>query len=202
VLGPAALVAALVLDWPKMLVPAGVALVALVVLDPRQARALLNKWLWLGLTLAVILPVWLLGTPDKAEMLRDAGRTTALITGLTMAVRVLTTLAALLLIGGCIAPAAISRFVGRLLGRELGLACAVGVNLLPAILEILRRTTLALRLRGGFRRHRLANLKRLATAVGVQTVRLSEDVAEALLLAHVPADGDSEPERKSRDVTP
>jgi hypothetical protein len=71
-------------------------------------------------------------------------------------------------------------------GKDLGLACAIGINLLPAVLEILRRTTLALRLRGGFRRRRLANLKRLATAVGVQTVRLTEDVAESLLLAHAP----------------
>jgi len=144
----------------------------------------------------VVVPIWVIGTPGEREDAQAGGGLPALTAGVTMAVRVLTTLAAMLLIGSCIAPAAVSRVLGRFVGRDLGLACAIGVNLLPAILEILRRTTLALRLRGGFRRHRLANLKRLATAVGVQTVRLTEDVAEALLLAQAPAraTGESEPE--------
>lgn len=196
VLGGAALVAALMLEWPLVLLPAGTAIVALVVLNRRQVRALFNKWLWLGLAVVVVVPVWVIGTPGEREDAQAGGGLLALTAGVTMAVRVLTTLAAMLLIGGCIAPAAVSRALGRFVGRDLGLACAIGVNLLPAILEILRRTTLALRLRGGFRRHRLANLKRLATAVGVQTVRLTEDVAEALLLAQAPAraTGESEPE--------
>ena len=196
VAGGAALVAALMLDWPLVLLPAGTAIVALVVLNRRQVRALFNKWLWLGLAVVVVVPVWVIGTPGEREDAQAGGGLLALTAGVTMAVRVLTTLAAMLLIGGCIAPAAVSRALGRFVGRDLGLACAIGVNLLPAILEILRRTTLALRLRGGFRRHRLANLKRLATAVGVQTVRLTEDVAEALLLAQAPAraTGESEPE--------
>ena len=196
VAGGAALVAALMLGWPLVLLPAGTAIVALVVLDRRQVRALLNKWLWLGLAVVVVVPVWVIGTPGEREDAQAGGGLLALTAGVTMAVRVLTTLAAMLLIGSCIAPAAVSRALGRFVGRDLGLACAIGVNLLPAILEILRRTTLALRLRGGFRRHRLANLKRLATAVGVQTVRLTEDVAEALLLAQAPvrATDESEPE--------
>jgi len=172
-----------VLDWPTLLAPAALALVTLAVLNRRQLPALFNKWLWLGLALAVVLPVWLLGARGEGEAMHSGGGTRALTIGISMAVRVLTTLTVMLLIGGCIAPAAVSRFLGRFVGKDLGLACAIGVNLLPAVLEILRRTTLALRLRGGFERHRLANLKRLATAVGVQTVRLTEDVAEALLLA-------------------
>jgi hypothetical protein len=193
VLGGATLAAALLLEWPKVLLPAALAVTTLTVLDRRQVGALFNKWLWLGLALIVIVPIWLVGTPG--DDVRHAGRgVAALVAGVTMAVRVLTTLAVLLLIGGCIAPAAISRIVGRFVGRELGLACAIGVNLLPAVLEILRRTTLALRLRGGFRRHRLANLKRLVTAVGVQTVRLTEDVAEALLLAQPARQQTTEPQ--------
>jgi hypothetical protein len=196
VLGGAALVAALVLGWPFVLLPAGTAVAALVVLNRRQVRALFNKWLWLGLAVAVVVPIWVIGTPGELERAHAGRGLPALTAGVTMAVRVLTALAAMLLIGGCVAPATVSRGLGRFVGRDLGLACAIGVNLLPAILEILRRTTLALRLRGGFRRHRLANLKRLVTAVGVQTVRLTEDVAEALLLAQVPAraTGESEPE--------
>jgi hypothetical protein len=182
-LGAATLVATLLLAWPMLLVPAALALATLAVLDRRQFPALFNKWLWLGLVLAVVLPIWLIGTPGETDAPHPGGGMRALTAGVSMAVRVLTTLAVMLLIGGCIAPAAVSRLLGRFVGKDLGLACAIGVNLLPAVLEILRRTTLALRLRGGFKRHRWANLKRLATAVGVQTVRLTEDVAEALLLA-------------------
>jgi hypothetical protein len=186
-LGAATLVATLLLAWPALLVPAALAVATLAVLDRRQFPALFNKWLWLGLLLAVVLPIWLIGTPGETDAPHPGGGMHALAAGVSMAVRVLTTLAVMLLIGGCIAPAAVSRLLGRFVGKDLGLACAIGVNLLPAVLEILRRTTLALRLRGGFKRHRWANLKRLATAVGVQTVRLTEDVAEALLLAQATA---------------
>jgi hypothetical protein len=184
-----------VLDWPTLLAPAALALATLAVLNRRQLPALFNKWLWLGIAIVVILPVWLLGARGEGDATHPGGGTHALTIGISMAVRVLTTLTVMLLIGGCIAPAAASRFLGRFVGKDLGLACAIGVNLLPAVLEILRRTTLALRLRGGFERHRLANLKRLATAVGVQTVRLTEDVAEALLLAQATG-------RHSRDPEP
>ena len=184
--GIAALVAVLLLDWPWVLGPAAAALGILAALDRRQLPALLNRWLWLGLALAVVLPIWLIGTPGEPQR-RAGGELAALAAGATMAVRALTTITVMLLLGGCLAPARISRALGRLFGARLGLACAIAVNLLPAIVEILRRTTLALRLRGGFRRRRLSNLVRLATAVGVQTVRLTEDVAEALLLAQPPA---------------
>ena len=183
-LSTAALVATLCLHWPTLLLPAAVALLMLIVLDRRQVRSMFNKWLWLGLALAVVLPIWLIGTPGDTDRPHPGGELFALYAGLTMAVRVLTTLTVMLLIGGCIAPAAVSRHLSKLVGKDLGLACAIGINLLPAVLEILRRTTLALRLRGGFQRNRWANLKRLVAAVGVQTVRLTEDVAEALLLAH------------------
>jgi len=187
VLGMATAVAVLLLDWPLLLAPAAVAIGGLLVLNRRQIRALFNKWLWLGLALVVVLPIWIIGTPGEHDDPQAGGGLPALTAGISMAVRVLTTLAAMLLVGGCLAPAAVSRVLGRFVGRDLGLACAIGMNLLPAVLEILRRTVLALRLRGGFRRRRVANLKRLCTAVGVQTVRLTEDVAEALLLAHAPA---------------
>jgi hypothetical protein len=199
-LGGATLAATLLMNWPRLLLPAAVALVALALLDRRQIRALFNKWLWLGLALTVVVPIWLIGTPGETDAPHPGGGTRALTTGISMAVRVLTTISVMLLIGGCIAPAAVSRFLARFIGRHLGLACAIGINLLPAVLEILRRTTLALRLRGGFQRHRLANLKRLATAVGVQTVRLTEDVAEALLLAQ--AAGHEPPVRQTTEDQP
>ncbi len=202
VLSITTLAATLWLDWPTLLAPAALAIVTLILIDRRQVPALFNKWLWLGLTLAVVLPIWLIGTPGESDAPLPGGEISALQAGLSMAVRVLTTLAVMLLIGGCIAPAAISRCLSKVIGNDLGLACAVGINLLPAVLEILRRTTLALRLRGGFERNRLANFKRLATTVGVQTVRLTEDVAEALLVAHplepqAPDDPDDAQEQKT-----
>jgi energy-coupling factor transporter transmembrane protein EcfT len=197
--GCSTLVAALFLDWPVVVAPTVIAVVALALLDRRQVRALFNKWLWLGLAIAVILPVWLLGATTE-EPARHIGsvRLAGLTVGITMALRILTTLAALLLIGGCISPLTLNRAISRVLGKDLALACAIAVNLLPSILEIFRRTTLALRLRGGFKRHRVANLKRLVTAIGVQTVRLTEDVAEALLLAQTAQDLNNDSRAESR----
>jgi energy-coupling factor transporter transmembrane protein EcfT len=118
-----------------------------------------------------------------------------------MALRLVATLAGLLTIGSCLSPLAVIRGLSRMLGRDLALACAIGVNLLPAMVEMLRRTTLAMRLRGGFRRRRLANIKRLVVAVGLQTVRLTEDVAEALLLSGV-LDGHETVTRRTVEPAP
>jgi len=213
VAGGAALAATLCLPWPALLVPAALAVVLLARWEPRQLSALFHKWLLLGLFLTIIVPVWLVGAPDKLEVrsagthsppgemnARREGSTAALVAGAAMAVRAVATFAVMLLISGSLTPASVSRWLGRIVGRELALACAIGVNLLPAIIEILRRTTLAMRLRGGFSHRRLGNLKRLLTSVGVQTVRLTEDVTESLLLAHPPAPSSSEREHESGDA--
>lgn len=187
-IGGSSLLASLSLRWPLVLGSASVAVAGVAALCPRQVRRVFNKYLWLALGLSILVPVWILGL--SGEQSGGGGgftKLSALTAGLTMAVRVLTTLAALILIGGCVSPLWLHKTVGRLLGRDMATACAIGVNLLPAVLEILSRTVLAMRLRGGFRRHRLVNLKRLAIAVGVQTVRLTEDVAEALLLSEAVA---------------
>jgi energy-coupling factor transporter transmembrane protein EcfT len=189
------------MTWPHVLLPAALAIFALTVLDRRQLRALFNKWFLLGLAVAVLLPVWLIGTPGRGMPNHPGGGQDAFAAGLTMAARIVTTYAALLIVGGAFAPATIARTLERLLGRNVATACAIGVNLLPAVLEILRRTHLSLKLRGGFKRNRLANAKRLATAVGVQTVRLTEDVAEALLLANaasMQSDGGGEGTKEGR----
>jgi energy-coupling factor transporter transmembrane protein EcfT len=188
IVGCGSLVASLGADWPLVCVPALAAVAALALLDRRQARALFNKWFWLALAIAVILPVWLIGgaSEEHTRHLSDL-RLSRLAVGVTLALRILTTMAAMLLIGSCISPLVMNRAISRLLGKDFALACAIGVNLLPSVLEIFRRTTLALRLRGGFRRHRFANIKRLITTIGVQTVRLTEDVAEALVLVQAAA---------------
>jgi len=184
----ASLVGSLLLRWPLAMAPAAVALAGAAAFCPRQFPRLLNKWLWLAIALAIFLPIWVLGlSGEQVSQGGASGGWAALSVGLTLGLRVLTTMAALILIGGCVSPLWLHNMVGRLLGKDMATACAIGVNLLPAVLEILSRTALAMRLRGGFRRNRWANLRRLAVAVGVQTVRLTEDVAEALLLSEAAA---------------
>jgi energy-coupling factor transporter transmembrane protein EcfT len=184
----ASLVGSLSLRWPLAIGPAAVAVAGVAALCPRQLSRLFNKWLWATVAISILLPIWLVGL--RGEHGDGEGVSvswTATCVGLTLALRVLTTLAALILIGGSVSPLWLHGTVGRFLGKDLATACAIGVNLLPAVMEILSRTVLAMRLRGGFRRHRLANIRRLAVAVGVQTVRLTEDVAEALVLSEVAA---------------
>ncbi|GEM_PF-3479766 len=204
--GITALAAAMLLDWPAIIGPVVASLLLLGLLNRRQLAVFASPWLWLGLAVVLVVPVWLFGASRAGAAENAAYGPAALRVGVTMALRVVTTLAAMLLITGCVAPARVATLIGRLAGREVGLACGIGINLLPAMLETVRRTTLALRLRGGWRRKRLANLRRLVTAIGVQTVRMTEDVAEALLLAqagvrHEEDDGDSREDSGERKPT-
>ena len=67
--GCAALVTVLLLDWPAILLPAGAAVEALAVLNRRQVASLFNKWLWLGLALAVVLPIFPVGGWGRLEQM-------------------------------------------------------------------------------------------------------------------------------------
>jgi len=180
-----------------------IACAALLWLDRRLLRDLRRPGLWLLLVVLTVLPPLaigprdanLLGVPFNAALLRE---------GLIMVCRGLTVTVALLLLGRGVSPASIQRAFTRIGFGQVGLAVAVALDLLPVTRRAILRTTLALRLRGGLGRRLPQNLGRLIVAVFVQTVRLSEQVAEALLLrrSHSPAVGGERKNRPDRDSHP
>jgi len=183
IVGFGCLTASVLLALPWLLVPFALAWASLARLDPRALRSLARWRLWIVLGAAGLVPVLLLARPDTYVLglgIPSAGlRMTA-----AMIVRVMTATAALLLIGGTVGPMVIRRVLVRLGSPHVAQACAIGLNLMPKLVENFRRTSLALRLRGGWRRRRIRNTLRLLTTVGIQTVRTAEECAEALLLAH------------------
>ncbi len=181
-LGVASLTTSVLLSLPWLLAPLLVALASLAVIDARAMRSLVRPRLWIGIALLGLLPVVVLAPPDKQILGVGISTAGALMTA-GMVTRVMTAAAALLLIGTTVGPMIIRRVLVRLTTPQVAQACAIGLNLMPKLVENVRRTSQAMRLRGGWRRRRIRNLARLMTAVGVQTVRMSQECAEALLLA-------------------
>lgn len=168
---------------PRSLLPIApvIAVGMLTWLDRRLLRDLRRPGLWLLLAVLMVLPPLAIA-PRDATLWRVPYNAPLLWEGLAMVCRGSTVTVALLLLGRGVSPASIQRAFARLGLRQVGLAVAVALDLLPVTRRAFLRTTLALRLRGGLGRRLPYNLGRLVVAVLVQTVRLSEHVAEALLL--------------------
>ncbi len=174
-------VAAFALPGVWLVLAPAAALIAALWLDRRLIGDLRRPGLWALLALVALAPplaigprdATLLGVPYNAELLAEGGRLVA---------RGVTVVMALLLLGRGVSPAAIQRTFGRIGLGDVGLAVAVALDLLPVTRRAVLRTLLALRLRGGLGWRTPWNLGRLVVAVVVQTIRLSEEVAEALLL--------------------
>ncbi|MGD2176596.1 MAG: energy-coupling factor transporter transmembrane component T [Anaerolineae bacterium] len=66
--------------------------------------------------------------------------------------------------------------LGRLGASELGFVLGLAVNLLPVVQQTSANTLAAMRLRGGFRRHRLRALRLLLVTILVNVLRYGDDV--------------------------
>jgi len=172
---------AFTLPAPWLAIAPVVAGFALFWLDRRLLRDLRRPGLWLLLAVLTVLPPLVIG-PREASVWGVPFNGSLLWEGLVMVCRGLTVTVALLLMGRGVSPASIQRTFSRAGLAQVGLAVAVALDLLPVTRRAILRTTLALRLRGGLGRRLPHNAGRLVVAVLVQTVRLSEHVAEALLL--------------------
>ncbi len=183
------LLLAFALPGPTVAAAPAVALVAAALLDRRLLADLRRPSPWLLLLGVGLLPALLAGPASDGGGAPPRGET--LLQGLTLVCRGTTVTLALLMAGRAVSPAAIQRLFARLGVPHVGLAVAIALDLLPVTRRALLRTVTALRLRGGLGRRLPANGPLLAMTVLVQTLRLSEEITEALLLRRAMAADDA-----------
>lgn len=112
-------------------------------------------------------------------------------TGLWMALRAAIITLAASAFASIVSIAEVAQLFERSGLRGLGFATGVALNMLPTIRETAETTLNAMRLRGGFRRHRFRALKMLLLAIVTDSLRHADEVVDAAETRAFSAEGRS-----------
>jgi energy-coupling factor transporter transmembrane protein EcfT len=135
----------------------------------RSARV----WLFVGL---LLLPMALLAGERDMALHGVRFSSEGLETGAQMAVRALSIIVAAGAFATSVSVGELAGLLERAGIKGVGFALGVGVNMLPTVQQAAATTWEALRLRGGFRRRRLAALRLLLVTVVVNSLRHADDI--------------------------
>lgn len=146
-------------------------------LGVRPLRRLRRPRLWLFILSVVVISA--LAWDEEGEKVVVVGLTLSrqgLLNGLWMALRTIIVLTAMSVFARAASISELAALFARLGVKELGFILGIALNLLPLVQETTGNTLLAMRLRGGFRRHKLRALRRMVVAILVNCLRYGDDV--------------------------
>jgi energy-coupling factor transport system permease protein len=161
-------------------------------------RVLTRRQLWLFIIPTLLLSPLVIGTRDF-HLWRLHLSLEGFWAGLWMVSRALSIALAAMVFARAVS---VSQLAGLLEGmrlRGLGFALGVATNMLPTIQETLQTSYQAMRLRGGFRSHRLRTVKLLLVTVIAGSLRRGDDIVSA---AEARAFDPSRPQRSSFSLVP
>ncbi len=130
-------------------------------------EALGSKRLWLLLAVLLVWSWLVLPTEEGLAL------------GLQMLLRAVTIVVAVGALAAAVSIGELANLLEHAGLKGVGFALGVAVNMLPTVQETARNAYHALRLRGGFRRRRLAVLRLLLITVVVNTLRHADDIVSA-----------------------
>lgn len=163
------------------------------VLDAKVLGKFKRPRFWLFILSVVVISTLAWG--EEGERVIVAGVALSrqgLLIGVWMALRTIIVLTAMSVFARAASVSELAALFARLGVKELGFILGIALNLLPLVQETARNTLLAMRLRGGFRRHKLRALRRVVVTILVNCLRYSDDVvcaAEARAFNNQLADG-------------
>lgn len=145
----------------------------------RDALRLLTRWqLWLFILLTLLLSPFIIGEKDISLWgLGVSGE--GFWAGLWMTVRALSIALSASIFATAVSVPQVAQLFERVGLKGLGFAVGVAANMLPTIQETMETAYHALRLRGGFRRHRLETARLLLVSIIAGSLRRGDDVVSA-----------------------
>jgi len=142
----------------------------------RDALRLLQRWqLWAFIVPTLLLSPFVIGQKDVFLWGLSLSRE-GFWAGVWMAVRGLSIAVAAGVFAGAVSVSQMAQLFERMRLKGLGFALGVATNMLPVVQETIESSYQAIRLRGGFRRHRLETLKLLVVAVIAGSLRRGDDI--------------------------
>lgn len=139
-------------------------------------KALRRPRFWVFLLMLVGVSAVAMGEERDVALLGMSLSSQGLSAGVQMGMRAVTIVVATRAFSKLASIGQLSALFARLGAGEIGFLLGTAVNLLPLIQTTTSNVLLAMRLRGGFRRHRIKAVKRMAVTILVSTLRQSDDV--------------------------
>jgi len=142
----------------------------------RDALRLFYRWqLWIFIVLTLLLSPFVIGEKDISlwglELSQEGSWA-----GLWMTLRALSIALAASIFAAAVSVPQMAQLFERLRLKGLGFAVGVAANMLPTVQETMETAYHAIRLRGGFRRHRLETLRLLLVAIIAGSLRRGDDI--------------------------
>lgn len=144
--------------------------------SPGAMRTLQKRRFWLFLISITVITALAMGGEETIPIAGLNLSKTGLTEALGMGLRATTIVLATAVFARTASIAGLSALFARIGVSEIGFLLGIAVNLVPLIQNTASRTLIAMQLRGGFRRNRLAAVKRLVVTIVVNTLRHSEDI--------------------------
>lgn len=143
---------------------------------PTALRSLLKRRYWV--LVASLLLLGGLALDEQRDLVVGAVTLSSagLGLGLQMAARATTILVVMGVFTRRVSVSDLTALLARLGAGELGFVLGLALNLLPIIQQTIGNTLAAMRLRGGFRRHRWRTLRLLLVTLLVNALRYGDDV--------------------------
>jgi len=154
----------------------GAALAIAIWICPAALRSLLRRRTWVLVASFVLLGGLALDEQRDVVVGIVALSSAGLGLGLQMAARATVILIAMGVFTRRTSVSDLTALLARLGAGELGFVLGLALNLLPVIQQTAANTLAAMRLRGGFRRHRLRALRLLLVTLLVNALRYGDDV--------------------------
>lgn len=174
----AVVVMAVLAPGAKVVAVLGGAVIFAALFCPRALSLLRRRQLWFFIVPALLLSPLVIGDKD-IYLWGVALSGEGLWMGLWMTLRALSIALAAGVVAGGVSVSQMAQLFERLRLKGLGFALGVATNMLPTIQETMDTAYHAVRLRGGFRRHRLATARLLLVAVIAGSLRRGDDIVSA-----------------------
>lgn len=143
---------------------------------PAALRRLLSRRYWILVVSLVLLGGLALDEQRDITWWRVTLSSAGLCLGVQMAARATVILLVMDVFTRLASVGEMTAALSRLGAGELGFVLGLAVNLLPVVQRTSTNTLAAMRLRGGFRRHRLRSLRLLLVTILVNALRYGDDV--------------------------
>jgi energy-coupling factor transporter transmembrane protein EcfT len=169
------LAAPILVDGARIIPASAVAFCLAWMFYPEGLAVLASRRLWLFMGVLVLSMTWFWGFGDGTQGTNYEG----LWMGLAMALRAVMIIVA---VAGFAASVSVSELAGLMEKsglKGLGFATGVAFNMLPIVRATATNAYQAVRLRGGFRRHRIRSLGLLLITVMTNSLRQAEDIVTA-----------------------
>jgi len=145
---------------------------------PRALRMILRPDLWVLVGSALLLSAFMVGARDT-PLGPVTVSTEGVRLGLEMALRAVTISLAFNSFATCVSVVEMTALFDRLGARGLGFAVSVAFNQLPSVRERASTALMAMRLRGGFLRHRLDAARKLLITVLAGSLKRGDEIVDA-----------------------